>query len=211
MEVRQRALRCCDAMSSRGPFRPAGTFRPAFAFAAQHNFRLVALNLRDYPGSTPFSAEELADLCSSDVEKQRASFCAQGLEVATFLKNFIVFEQIPPCLEVDGRREGGVVLFAWSIATIHILAMLGNEAVFPDDVKTVLNRSLRTCVLYGQCSGLLRYFLLIAPTQTLHTSVSVCHSPISFTFPQRTPQSLRRICRSRCVVGPPHFTPRCHS
>ena len=129
------------------------TFLPTFSFAAGHNLRLVTLNLRDYPGSTPFSPEELGNLCSSDVEKQRAAFCAQGMEIATFLKNFILAEQIPQCQVVNGRRVGGIVLLAWSISTINALAMLGNEASLASDVKSVLADYLRTCILFGQSTA----------------------------------------------------------
>ena len=34
-------------------------YKPMIPFAAQHNLRLVLLNMRGYPGSTPYSTEEL--------------------------------------------------------------------------------------------------------------------------------------------------------
>ena len=120
-----------------------------FAHASAYNLRLIALNLRDYPHSTPLTSAELEQLLSPDITKQEAAARAQGLEIAKFLKNLIVAEKLPTVQIKEGKRVGGVVLLAWSLGNVYSLSMLGNEKYLDAETKTVLQQSLRTYIIYG--------------------------------------------------------------
>lgn len=121
-----------------------------FPLAASRNVRLVALNLRDYPGSTPYTAAELEVLCGSDSNKQEAAVRAQGLEIAAFLKHLIVSEALPPVAETGGQKTGGVALLSWSLGNIWPLSMLGNWNHVHPETQSLLQRSLRTLMLFGE-------------------------------------------------------------
>ncbi|KAL1950828.1 hypothetical protein VTO73DRAFT_5952 [Trametes versicolor] len=61
-------------------------YRPIIPFADEHNLRLVLLNLRDYPGSTPLSPEDVVNLRGPSVEVQRHAMKHRDLEIAAFLR-----------------------------------------------------------------------------------------------------------------------------
>lgn len=70
--------------------------------ASMHNLRLVAVNRRDYPGSSPFSARELDSL--ANVETQASAVQALGYQLATFVRGFIQEVGISPTKLQDGKR-----------------------------------------------------------------------------------------------------------
>ena len=120
-----------------------------FPLAKQHNLRIIVPNLRDYPGSTPYTQAELALLLSKDPSNQRIAVCALGQELATFLRNIVTVENLPPVRTVSGRKENGLALLGWSLGSVWTLSMLGNEESMDDETKKVLRRSMRTLVLHG--------------------------------------------------------------
>ncbi|KAH9924415.1 uncharacterized protein B0H18DRAFT_1211859 [Fomitopsis serialis] len=111
-------------------------FEPLFAHAAARNMRLVAVNMRDYYGSTPYSASELADLGSTDVERQAKAIRARGLEILTFLLWFIRKESIPPLLPATEAED-------WAMEGYHYWA----DELAPNDVE-FLAGYMRALVLY---------------------------------------------------------------
>ncbi|KAH9924430.1 Alpha/Beta hydrolase protein [Fomitopsis serialis] len=100
-----------------GAGHQGAVFGRLFDRAAKHNMRLVAVNMRDYARSTPYSQSELGDLRSADVERQAAALRARGLEVVVFLLWYIRKERIPPLSANthEGRiGGGGISLLGWS-------------------------------------------------------------------------------------------------
>lgn len=74
-------------------------FSRLMPMAAMHDLRIIALNRRDYEGSTPFTAAELDDLLSDNDAKHRQFLQARGLEIARFLVWVIDELKIPPKTE----------------------------------------------------------------------------------------------------------------
>ena len=126
------------------------------SLAAQHGIRLVAPNLRGYPSSTPFSAEELAVIQRGEFASQDAFFAARGGEISAFLSWFIREHDIPPLSVVasaDGRTEslaGGVALLGWSYGTVTALAFLAHAHKLTEETQYFFEGYLRTCILYGK-------------------------------------------------------------
>ncbi|KAH9937696.1 uncharacterized protein B0H18DRAFT_1206488 [Fomitopsis serialis] len=90
--------------------------KPLFPFAARCNMRLVALNARDYRGSSSFNDSELAALESPDLQSQRSVVRACGRELAAFLVWFIEHEKLPPLsgsTENGAGRRGGISVLGW--------------------------------------------------------------------------------------------------
>lgn len=125
-------------------------FLPLFPHAAPHNFRVVALNLRDYPGSTPCTDDEVENICSTDASTQELAVRAQGKEIATFIKNFVAAENPPAVKEVDGKKTGGVAVMSWSLGNAWSLSLLANLEYIDDATRFVLEKWLRTFILYGE-------------------------------------------------------------
>ena len=60
-------------------------FCPMIQFAAANHVRLVLVNRRDYPGSTPLSDAELAQLGSSHLPTRAKALAQQGIDIGLFL------------------------------------------------------------------------------------------------------------------------------
>ncbi|EPT04329.1 hypothetical protein FOMPIDRAFT_44288 [Fomitopsis schrenkii] len=135
-----------------GAFNGA-VYRHLFPHAAKYGLRLVALNLREYRGSTPYSPSDLAALGSGDMRQQLSMLQARGLEIATFLVSFIRKENIPPPSNPDDynqTRGGGLSVLGWSWGNSITIAFLAQAAKLPDSERHLLDAYLRGFILYGQ-------------------------------------------------------------
>ncbi|KAJ3553766.1 hypothetical protein NM688_g3443 [Phlebia brevispora] len=122
-----------------------GIFSRMEPYASSHNLRLVSVNMRDYPGSSPFTPTELNKLASADHEVQDDLIHAQAHEVAIFLERFIQVEQIPPIDDRSGIRQGGLALVGWSMGNVFSISILAHARHFHTDA---LEEYLRTVVIY---------------------------------------------------------------
>ncbi|KAH8116198.1 hypothetical protein DFH11DRAFT_1725694 [Phellopilus nigrolimitatus] len=114
--------------------------------AAAHGLRVIALNRRDYAGSTPLAPAELAALRGPDP----APFLrARGLELARFLAWVVAEKRIPPArADRGGGGAGGLALLGWSLGNVTTLAFLGHLRTYPRALVDALEPYLRTFFLY---------------------------------------------------------------
>jgi hypothetical protein len=126
-------------------------FRPLIPYAAQHNMRLVLLNLRDYPGSSKYSDEELRIFQNPD-----SALCAVrnlGHEFALFLKVFASENNIPRVRAGSlGAKKGGISIVAWSLGTATLMSMIAHFETYDEVMKTFLASYIRTVIIYGMLS-----------------------------------------------------------
>ncbi|KAI0732396.1 hypothetical protein C8Q72DRAFT_818612 [Fomitopsis betulina] len=125
-------------------------FKPLTTYAWRHGIRLVMLNSRDYPGSTPYSWAELTALGSSNPETQRSVIEHRGLEIAAFLRWYIREENIPMApspQEYHNAGGGGISLLAWSWGTALAMSFLAQAAKLPQQDRWRLGSYLRTVIL----------------------------------------------------------------
>lgn len=121
-----------------------------FPHAAKRNLRLVAVNMRDYPGSTLYSPEELAALANPDASVQAAAVRTHAEELAAFMEHFIEENHIPKLKVSNGQRTGGLALLTWSMSNMLAFAFLANAVSFPQETRELLEQYLRTVVLFGE-------------------------------------------------------------
>ncbi|CCM06260.1 uncharacterized protein FIBRA_08510 [Fibroporia radiculosa] len=135
-------------------------FRPMFYFAAGHNLRLVTLNFRDNPGSTPYSATELNALKDGDIEAQKGQIREQGLELAAFITWFIQTEGNLPVepSERGGPLSGGIAVLGWSMGNLPVLSMLAHADELPIETQRLFEQYLRVLLLFDP-----PYFVLGGP------------------------------------------------
>ncbi|THG95362.1 hypothetical protein EW026_g6276 [Hermanssonia centrifuga] len=126
----------------------SGTFKRTLPFAAPNNLRIVAINQRDYPGSTLYTASELDRITSSNVEDLELALQAQGQEFATFLVHLINAGGVLPVQEKDGKKSGGLAVLGWSLGNLVPLCMFGNAKHIEEETKSLLNEYLRTLVIF---------------------------------------------------------------
>ena len=138
---------------------PDGTanFRKLLPLAAAQNTRLIAVNRRDYPGSTPYSPEERAKferLAASSPDDVNARAEASEIwrdrarELYEYLEDLVQREDIPqPSYGEGGEVRGGIVLVGWSLGSVWAIAFMAHAPSFRSDVQ--LSKWVRRVVLYG--------------------------------------------------------------
>ncbi|KAH9945638.1 hypothetical protein B0H21DRAFT_693977 [Amylocystis lapponica] len=164
-----------------------GIFLPMFRFAAAHNIRLVAVNLRDNAKSTPFSASEIDIIHSGNLASQTALVQARGIEFAVFLEWFIKQNNIPRLsVSLGDTREvisGGVAVLGWSSGNAVLLSFLSHSDKLSNESREFLDGHLRTYIMLdgpGHVFG-----LSIPPAETAYCPLrdpSVKHEDASSAF-----------------------------
>ncbi|THH08247.1 hypothetical protein EW145_g2822 [Phellinidium pouzarii] len=115
----------------------AAVFKRLIPIAPRYQIRLVLVNRRDYPNSSPYSDEDL-ELIKGSSEVTHTEFAkARGAEFATFIKHFAERERIPPT-SLD-RKSGGVVLMAWSSGNSYTIPLLA----FADSISASIRESIQ--------------------------------------------------------------------
>ena len=108
--------------------------------------------MRDYRGSTPYSSDDLADLWSTDPERQARTLRARGLEIATFLAWLIRKEDIPPLIQ--GKQGcfigGGISVLGWSWGCKMALSCFASAHALNSVDRDFLGSYLRALVLCGR-------------------------------------------------------------
>ncbi|GJE91029.1 hypothetical protein PsYK624_071770 [Phanerochaete sordida] len=119
-------------------------FERMLPLAGAYSLRIIAMNNRDYAGSTPYTDAELADLVDNDVEVQAAAVRRLGRETASFLR--FVCERLEVLPITTG--SGGVVLVAEGLANISALAILGDVRTMGPELSAALGPYLRKVMLF---------------------------------------------------------------
>ena len=125
-------------------------FRRILPYTTEGNVRVIRPNLRDYPGSSRFSPEELARFRSEDPVEQTAAIRDFGLSVIAFLDYLITTYAIPPGSMKDGKKCGGIAVVSWSYANILSLSILAHAGSIFAATQYDLTKYIRTFVLYGE-------------------------------------------------------------
>lgn len=132
-------------------------FKHMIAFADRHNLRIICVNLRDYPGSTPYTPAELEAIHNGNHDEQVAFVKARGLELGAFLAWFIRTANIPaPANGADaGETSGGLSLFAWSGGNCIAMSLIAYADHLPEQDQELLERYLRSYIIFGAHSATL--------------------------------------------------------
>ena len=113
----------------------------------------MAVNRRDYPGTTPYPPEERALLQKTKEtgapEPARKFVMNRGREVLEFLAELVRERGIPPA--EPERNRGGIILAGWSLGMLWMTATLANLETFDDSAVNVdLSKYLRRVIIYGK-------------------------------------------------------------
>ncbi|KIP10561.1 hypothetical protein PHLGIDRAFT_495392 [Phlebiopsis gigantea 11061_1 CR5-6] len=160
-------------------------FRRLLPHAPAYGLRIFTMNMRDYHGSSTYSAEEVAAMDGPDPALHAAAMRRFGRDIAGFLTYVCTTQGVPPLAIAGGRKTGGVALVTWSLSNIAPLAILGDPDTLDGDSATVLAAYLRTMVLYApDCPSIV---LGEAPQRELHFplfSAEVPHAQKPTAFAQ---------------------------
>ena len=131
-------------------------FRRLLSLANSRNIRIIAINRRDYPGSLPLKAEEVAPLTLPEgpeaLDGFRSFMRDRALEFLQFVGWMIDDGIIKNLSEPEGRKSGGVSIIGWSGGNRILLALLGNLSQFPSELVGKLGHYMRSLIIYGKQS-----------------------------------------------------------
>ncbi|KAJ7508120.1 hypothetical protein B0H11DRAFT_1966695 [Mycena galericulata] len=117
----------------------SGTFQKLSPLAALNRLRLVCVNRREYPGSSPYTAQELK-VFNEGTDAERAVLLGQqGHDLALFVDGLIDVLPVTPA--------GGIMLVGWSIGTIFLLSLIASIATLPFEMRARLCPLVHTVVL----------------------------------------------------------------
>ena len=134
-------------------------FERMLPYATKYRLRIIAMNSRDYSGSTPYTADELSDYTSHNVDVQAFAVRRWGHEIGGFLAHVCRDLRIPRTTEAADGKTGGLVLVTWSLSVIAGLAILGDPRTLGDELSSQLAPYLRRVIMYGTFA-LSRSFIL---------------------------------------------------
>lgn len=152
-----------------------GNFNRVLARAHAHNMRVIAMNRRDYIGSSLFSQPELDVIKSRDPDVLRPSLKERGLELLRFLVWVIDNKGIPRAKEGGG---GGLALLGWSLGNVTTLAFL---AFLGDFERSLVERSrpwLTTFFIYGA------FVAVVLSTVLVKVLVEVGSASLGYPVPE---------------------------
>jgi hypothetical protein len=111
---------------------------------------MIAVNRRDFPDSTPYSPEELADLKSPEVDASKCLLFLhkRGLELIGFIHHIIEELGLPKNMP-DGT--GSITILAWSLGSIYCFSAMGcfNDTDLPAPLKKTIKECISGIILLG--------------------------------------------------------------
>ncbi|THH12476.1 hypothetical protein EW146_g7663 [Bondarzewia mesenterica] len=122
-------------------------FQKVQGLALKAGLRFVAINRRNYPGSSPFTPDELNVIMQGTDEQKDAYMKARGHEIATFIDLFVQKHNLPPIS--DDGKTGGVVILGWSLGNSMSMASIANLDTLPTDVQSRFASRVRTLIMHG--------------------------------------------------------------
>jgi hypothetical protein len=129
---------------------PIAVFRPMFPFAASRNLRLIAVNQREYPGSSQLSDGQLALLHSTDTEEQESVLRDVVQDLARFMCYIVKHENIPAIKMTKGKKSGGLCILGWGSGNALPIGLLSYLPSFDDSLQKVLEEYIISVIIYGR-------------------------------------------------------------
>ncbi|KAF8509059.1 hypothetical protein BU17DRAFT_99234 [Hysterangium stoloniferum] len=121
-------------------------FKRLLPTAPKRNIRLVLITRRDYPGSTPYSLEDLQFIRRANVDMRIDFLKHRTREIASFMDKFIRENSIPKAS--PDKSQGGVVLAGWSMGNVQGLAVPGLARFLPRELVRSLEPYLKSYIMY---------------------------------------------------------------
>ncbi|KAG6825948.1 hypothetical protein H0H92_001758, partial [Tricholoma furcatifolium] len=122
-------------------------FERILPIACNKGARFVAPNRRQYPGSTPYSSEELDIVLTGATDVVKESQLQQrGMEMGRFIDELILTSGLPP-ISAD-KKSGGIILLGWSLGSALALATLASAHNLPAETQVRLGSYIRSVILY---------------------------------------------------------------
>lgn len=117
------------------------TFQRVLPLAGAHALRVICINRRGYPDTTPCSPEEERILTKGSDEERADWLNREGVRFALFLDGLIKRHDLP--------EKGGIAVVGWSLGNLIAMAFAASVMHIPPVLKEKLRVYLRTVIMYG--------------------------------------------------------------
>ncbi|KAK7039325.1 AB hydrolase-1 domain-containing protein [Favolaschia claudopus] len=116
-------------------------FQKLLPIAPAHSARVICINRREYSGSTPHSAEELAVYASGTEEERNTLMHQAGVHLALAIDGIIQQCALP--------SAGSVAIAGWSLGNSFVLAAMAAIMDLPSPVKQRLRSFVKTIIIWN--------------------------------------------------------------
>ncbi|KAK0229916.1 hypothetical protein EDD85DRAFT_972584, partial [Armillaria nabsnona] len=123
-------------------------FQKVMSVTSSNGVRFVAIQRHPFPGSTPFTNEELNVTLTggSDDEERDFEIEMRGHEIASFVDIFIQNHNLPHVS--DDGKSGSALLLRWSVGGAYIVAAIVSTETLPVNVQTRLGAYVWSLIVY---------------------------------------------------------------
>jgi len=122
--------------------RTSGTFQRFVPVAFSRSIRVICINRRHYPGTTPFTEVEKTILTSGEANEREILVENIGKDLALVIAGLIRECMIP--------QAGGVTLTGWSQGTLSLLALVSVINEVDENVKGILVKYVTGILMWGK-------------------------------------------------------------
>jgi pimeloyl-ACP methyl ester carboxylesterase len=127
---------------------PLGVFSKISALLHTSGVRVVSFQRRNYAGSTPITAAELAIIQGGTDGQKSAFFDDHNREILNFIDWFIQKHDLPPA--TSDSLAGGVAVLGWSFGAAYALGLAAALNNAPTALRDRFSRYLRGVLMLGQ-------------------------------------------------------------
>ncbi|KAJ7128720.1 hypothetical protein C8R44DRAFT_910016 [Mycena epipterygia] len=136
-------------------------FQRLFSPAVSRGVRVICINRREYPGSTPHTTKELRMYASGSEAERRQLLHDAGVDLALCLDAVIQ--------QCALSAVGGVALSGWSSGNIFVLAAMTSIAYLPPQSQERLKRFVKCIIMWA----------ILDPPTTLPTHIPLYDETIA--------------------------------
>jgi hypothetical protein len=115
-------------------------FQKLLPLAAARSVRIIYLNRREYPGSTPHTAEELRVYVSGFDQEHIALVDEAGVDLALAVDGIIQQCHLPAAVTLSG----------WSLGNTFVLAAMASILSLASETQNRLQSFIKTIILWGK-------------------------------------------------------------
>ncbi|KAL1713022.1 hypothetical protein EV715DRAFT_212519 [Schizophyllum commune] len=128
-------------------FTRTGICERLLPVASNQGIRLVCINRRAYPDSTPFSEDEQRIFRSGSDDERKALLRAEGEDLALLIDALIVELGLPE----------RVTILAWSMGNVYLLSLLASIRRLPGEIAQRLRTHVTSFILWDPPDEALGY------------------------------------------------------
>jgi pimeloyl-ACP methyl ester carboxylesterase len=116
-------------------------FQKLLPIASSHSLRVICPTRRDYPGSSPYTDEEIRIIQHGSHDERTKLLHDQGVLMALCVDGIIQTLSLP-------KAGGGLAVIGWSMGNIYTLAMRACIRDLPVDTRQRLNSHMRSFIIW---------------------------------------------------------------